>query len=75
MLTENAGVQALSQASLPLVQLLKEEYASTLAVDESLPMLFEQIMSRHFKIAPRGNMGGMLGSMLEMFNGFGQADE
>ncbi|KAK9815065.1 hypothetical protein WJX73_006334 [Symbiochloris irregularis] len=67
--------QALAEASLPLVQLLKEEYASALAVDESLPMLFEQIMSRHFQIAPRGNMGGMMASMLEMLNGFGQADE
>lgn len=70
-----AIVQALAQASLPLVQLLKEEYADALAVDDSLPMLLDQVLSRHFQMAPRGNMGGYLSQMLEMFNGFGQADE
>ena len=68
-------MQALAQASLPLVQLLKEEYAGALAADDSLSMLFEQVLSRHFQVTPRGNMGGYLSQMLEMFNGFGQTDD
>ena len=62
---EGRHTQALSQRSLPLLQLAKREYAAALAQDGSLAQLLDEVEACHFGTRPSGGgLGDLLGSLL-----------
>ena len=66
---QHAGLQALTERSLPLVRLLREEYATAIEADSNLELLYDNVVSRHLGVAPSTGMSGLLSKMFEMLNG------
>lgn len=61
-------IQALAKRSLPLVEVLESEYASSLSTDRLLVALVSQIKQVYFKVqqSGAGGMQGLLSGMMQM---------
>eukprot|EP00891_Asterochloris_glomerata_P009823 jgi/Astpho2/9823/fgenesh1_pg.00149_%23_71_t len=61
-------LQALAKRSLPLVEVLESEYASSLSTDRLLVALVSQIKQVYFKVqqSGAGGMQGLLSGMMQM---------
>ena len=56
-------LQALEARSLPLVELLEQEYAGSLARDVHLRELLQAVKQAYLGALQPGGMGGLLGSL------------
>lgn len=63
-----AAVQAIAVGSLELVNLLRQEYVPALEADSTFEALLEQVVSRHFNVAPAGGTPSFISTMLDMLN-------
>lgn len=61
-------LEAIAVGSLELVNLLRQEYVPALEADSTFEALLEQVVSRHFNVAPAGGTPSFISTMLDMLN-------